>query len=170
MKKYGSLGESSCNCKKYGVYGWQRCWKRGSFEPYIRVTSRMGLPPPRGQNKNNWKSPSCLCCLLWRGPHHSSNRPSTCCHIKDSILQQLLSGLPERKSSFQGHASFSQTYTNQNYFGIIKTKTMLAFHSSRPIPIKKQSVIIKTMQLYFCPFVQWLFIIFIFRKTFSLFV
>ena len=46
MKKYGSLGESSCNCKKYGVYGWQRCWKRGSFEPYIRVTSRMGLPPP----------------------------------------------------------------------------------------------------------------------------
>ena len=31
--------------KKYGVYGCQRCWKRGSFDPYIRVASRMGLPP-----------------------------------------------------------------------------------------------------------------------------
>ena len=32
--------------KKYGVYGCQRCWKRGSFDPYICVASRMGLPPP----------------------------------------------------------------------------------------------------------------------------
>ena len=48
MKKYGSLGESSCNCKKYGVYGWQRCWKRGSFEPHIRVTSWDCSPPPGG--------------------------------------------------------------------------------------------------------------------------
>ena len=32
--------------KKYGVYGCQRCWKRGSFDPYIHVASRMGLPPP----------------------------------------------------------------------------------------------------------------------------
>ena len=31
--------------KKYGVYGCQRCWKRGSFDPYIRVATRMGLPP-----------------------------------------------------------------------------------------------------------------------------
>ena len=42
----GSLGESTCDYKKWGVFGWQRCWKRGSFEPYIRITSRMGLPPP----------------------------------------------------------------------------------------------------------------------------
>ena len=60
MKKYGSLGESSCNCKKYGVYRWQRCWKRGSFEPYIRVTSRMGLPPG-GRSHSGVHKLGCSC-------------------------------------------------------------------------------------------------------------
>ena len=33
VKNMGSMGDSDAE-------------KRGSFEPYIRVTSRMGLPPP----------------------------------------------------------------------------------------------------------------------------
>ena len=46
MKKYGSLGESSCNCKKYGVYGWQRCWKGGLLSLTYASPPEWDCPPP----------------------------------------------------------------------------------------------------------------------------
>ena len=47
----GSLGESTCDYKKWGVFGWQRCWKKGSFEPYIYASPpEWDCPPPRDAN------------------------------------------------------------------------------------------------------------------------
>jgi hypothetical protein len=40
VKNMGSLGESTCNCKKYGVIGWERCWKGG-------LNSRTYASPPK---------------------------------------------------------------------------------------------------------------------------
>ena len=41
----GSLGESTCDYKKWGVFGWQRCWKRGLLSLTYASPPEWDCPP-----------------------------------------------------------------------------------------------------------------------------